>query len=284
MPQDNRRPYALPRNPNESERLDAQHRLYIKSLGYILHPRIAASLSTANPQIADVATGTGAWMIDLAREMPHVKLVGFDMSDAQFPSSVPSNCELQLLNILQPVPEELQGRFDVVHIRLLIVGLTGEDWNTVARHAMQLLRPGGFFQWCEADFEYMDVLQTKRGSSRVAHKELFGFVREVMQKHGKLAGDVGRLGETVRKAGFQDCSEDLVSSDRCLDMRREGSDVEHAAVVAIAKAFAANLKNEHTKTEQDVEDLCRRCDEEVAEGEQYWRWNIKVVVGQKPVS
>lgn len=284
MSQPTRWPYALPRDPFESERLNAQHRLYVKSLEYILHPRIAASFSSNSVEIADVATGTGAWMIDLAAEMPGAKLIGLDMSAAQFTSSVPSNCEFQLLNILDPVPKEFQGRFHVVHIRLLIVGLTGEDWNTVARNAMQLLKPGGYLQWCEADFENMDMLQTKGGSSRVAHEELFGFIREMMRKHGKLAGDVNRLGETVRKAGFQDCSEDLVSSDRWPNMRRESSDIEHAAVVSIARAFVANLKDEHTRTEQDVENLCRRCDEEVAESEPYWRWNIKVVVGQKPLS
>lgn len=282
MAQTVRRPYALPRNPNESERLNAQHRFYVTSLGYILHPCIAASLLTKNAQIADVATGTGAWMIDLASEMPHIKLVGLDMSDAQFPSSVPSNCELQLLNIFEPIPKEFQGRFDVVHIRLLIVVLTGEDWDTVARHAMLLLKPGGYAQWCEADFEDMDMLQTRAGASTMAHEQLFGFIRGVMQKHGKLVGDVGRLCETVQKAGFEHCSKDLVSSDRWPEMRREFSDIEHAAVVSIARAFAANLGDEHTKTEQDIEDLCRRCDQEVAEGEPYWRWNIKVVVGQKP--
>ncbi|KAK4507556.1 hypothetical protein PRZ48_001291 [Zasmidium cellare] len=284
MPQDERRPYALPRNPTESERLNAQHHVYVKSLGYVLHPRIAASLPAHRVEIADVATGTGAWMIDLASELPYAKLVGLDMSKAQFQSSVPSNCELQLLNILDPIPQEFQGRFDVVHIRLLIVGLTGEDWNTVARHAMQMLKPGRWFQWCEADFQNMDVLQTKGGSSRAAHEQLWGFARGVMQKHGKLAGEVGRLGEIVRKAGYQNISEDLVSSDRWPEMRREASVVEHGAVAAIAKQFAANLKEEHTKSEQDVEDLCKRCEEEVAEGETYWRWNIKVVVGQKPQS
>lgn len=222
-------------------------------------------------------------MIDLASKSSHVKLVGLEMSASQFTSSVPSNCESQLLNILEPVAEESQGQFDVVHIRLLIVGLAGEDWDAVARHAIQLLKPGGDLQWCEADFENMDMLQTKGGSSRVAHEDLSHFILDVMQKHGKLAGDVGRLCEAVWRAGFQNCSEDLVSSDRWPDMRRESSDIEHAVVTSIARALA-NLKDEHTKTEQDVKDLCRRCDDEVAKSGPYWRSNIKVVVGQKPVS
>lgn len=283
MAQTEKRPYALPRNPNESERLNAQHHLYVKNLGYHIHPRVAASLPS-NAQIADVATGTGAWMIDVAPTLPNVKFIGLDMSPDQFTSSsIPSNCEFQLLNVLEPIPKEMQARFDVVHIRLLIVGLTGSDWDTVATNAKQMLKPGGWLQWCEAEFQDMDCLQTRGGCSRVAHEELFKFIVDVLQKHGKLVGDVERLGDIVRDAGFQNCGEDLVSSDRVVEMRREGSAIEHAAVVSIARAFAANLKAEHTKSEQDIEDLIKRCEEELAEGEPYWRWNIKLVVGQKPV-
>lgn len=276
------RPYALPRGPTESERLDVQHRLYIANLGYLLHPRIATTLPS-KAEIADVATGTGAWMIDLAPKLPKVQFMGLDMSAGQFKSSTPPNCKYQTMNIVKSIPQEFQGRFDVVHIRLLVVGLTGDEWNLVAQNAMKMLKPGGYFQWCEADFQNMDVLQTRGGSSRVAHEALLRFIVETMQKHGKLQGDVKRLGDIVRKAGCVNCSEDMVSSDCVAEMRREGSDIEHGAVASVARGFALNLKDEHTYSEQDIEDLCKRCDEEVAEAGVYWRWNIKVVVGQKPM-
>lgn len=144
MPDD----YNLPRGTIESSRLDAQHEAYVKIIGYILHPRIASALP-ADARIAEVGTGTGVWMQELQRTCPSTwTFHGFDISDAQFAQNgTQSRTKYDVLNITEPIPEHLQGQFDVVHLRLLVCGLVDEQWAPAARNVLQLLKPGGWIQW-----------------------------------------------------------------------------------------------------------------------------------------
>lgn len=74
------------------------------------------------------------------------------MSDAQFPSPPPLGIEFTTLNILDPVPVELESTFDVLHLRLLVLGLPTGTWDRASRNILKLLKPGGWVQWEEADF------------------------------------------------------------------------------------------------------------------------------------
>lgn len=114
---------GLTRDQEESQRLNLQHDLYIKSTGFHLHPRIAATLP-ADAHIAEVATGTGIWLRSLAaassQSSPRWKFTGFDLSSEQFPSEPErKGVNFRILDILKPPPEEERGKYDVVHIRLL---------------------------------------------------------------------------------------------------------------------------------------------------------------------
>lgn len=57
--------YTLDRDAAESRRLDMQHQAWAKGVGYLIHPRIAETLPR-DAKIADVGTGTGIWLMDLA--------------------------------------------------------------------------------------------------------------------------------------------------------------------------------------------------------------------------
>ena len=48
-----------------------------------------------------------------------MKLDGVDIIDAQFPPKewLPANVALDTLNILDPVPEHVLGKYDIVNIR-----------------------------------------------------------------------------------------------------------------------------------------------------------------------
>jgi hypothetical protein len=59
--------YGLTRDARESTRLDSQHIVWKKNIGFLLHPVIAASIPS-NAHICDLGTGTGAWILDLANE------------------------------------------------------------------------------------------------------------------------------------------------------------------------------------------------------------------------
>ncbi|KAL2840177.1 S-adenosyl-L-methionine-dependent methyltransferase [Aspergillus pseudoustus] len=143
--------YVLARDLNGSLRLDCQHNLFRMYNGYVLHPAIPIH---PDLKVAEIGTGTGIWLLELASQLPSTVLLdGFDISDRLFPHSslLPSNLKLGVMDSFGDVPADLVGKYDVVHLRLWCCVVTGGDPSRLIRSAMGLLKPGGYLQWDEAD-------------------------------------------------------------------------------------------------------------------------------------
>lgn len=120
--------------------------------------------------VADIATGTGIWLRDVSHELhsqsgssdsdKKLQLVGFDISAAQFPPQWKETNEIgktetrfELADINKGFAEEWWGKFDVVHLRLLIVALTVEKIENAVRNVLTLLSmficfiPHRMFHW-----------------------------------------------------------------------------------------------------------------------------------------
>jgi hypothetical protein len=78
---------------------------------------------------------------ELAVEFPSAKILGLDMSDAQYPDKMtwPNNVEFSLYNLLKPVPDYLIKRFDVIHLRLLAGGIRTQELSTAVQHLHAML-------------------------------------------------------------------------------------------------------------------------------------------------
>ena len=76
------------------------------------------------------------------------------MSPEQFPPGPHNVVKFSTLNLLEPVPEHLQATFDVLHLRLLVLGLPKGTWEVACKNILSLLKPGGWVQWEEGDFLY----------------------------------------------------------------------------------------------------------------------------------
>ncbi|KAJ5669502.1 hypothetical protein N7462_010572, partial [Penicillium macrosclerotiorum] len=137
---------------NQLARLNKQHRFLVAISGqHLIHPAIPQDRITA---VADIGTGTGIWLADLATKLPKdssVYLHGFDISGEQFPPShrifTPgrsTSIPLTVHSALHQYPPEHRGRYDFVHIRLLTAGLKQDGYTAVLKHARELLTP---FQW-----------------------------------------------------------------------------------------------------------------------------------------
>ncbi|KAJ5350000.1 hypothetical protein N7541_007727 [Penicillium brevicompactum] len=138
--------YVLGRDISGSIRLDAQHLLWKLHKGYELHPAIPI---TKDMKIADLGTGTAIWILDLARQVPSsVQLHGFDISGDQFP--------LKELWPQNP-PEAFSGQYDVVHLRMWASNLRESDTSSLVNHVKNLLKPGGYLQWEDADLVHQRV-------------------------------------------------------------------------------------------------------------------------------
>lgn len=68
-----------------------------------------------------------------------IEFVGFDISDEGFPKAHPPNIKFVVHDMRQPFPKEYLGTFDVLHIRLLIYGMTKEVMPATMDNLIALL-------------------------------------------------------------------------------------------------------------------------------------------------
>ena len=205
--------YMLDRSHAAACRLNLQFYLWKDALKFSIHPSIPV-LTTSNITIADVATGTALWLIDVARAFPGVQIHGFDIDLSQAPPQqwLPLNTTLQYWNIFEDVPEELVGKYDIVHVRLLILVIEGGDPRSVLRHLLKLLKPGGYLQWDDIDCPGMCVKTVDPSVTAPSLEKL----REMSYANGRHDW-VLRLPEFAKEVGFED-----------VEMKFFGDDVEFA--------------------------------------------------------
>ncbi|KAJ5661902.1 Methyltransferase type 12 [Penicillium maclennaniae] len=198
--------YLLGRSEAETTRLNNQHRFLVAISGDIIHPSIPIDTITA---VADVGTGTGIWLADLAKRLPNAQSVylhGFDISDAQFPPdhtiSGPQGRKIPLSvqDGLKPFPPEHLGRYDLVHIRLLTAGLLQDGYATVLKNARDLLTPNGWIQWEEVDHT---TFCTDKLPEHPAITKLRNATIDAMLKIGMWPFAPQRVFDEISKAQFQ---------------------------------------------------------------------------------
>ncbi len=167
----------LRRDPEESRRLDAQHEFMRQlSHGHLVHPSIPCAKIRS---VADVATGTGIWLRQLAAS-PNFQhpsdggqnpFVGFDISPQQFPPAeeLQPGISFMVHDMTKPFPSEYHEKFDLVNVRFISYVLKALELEKVVGNILQLLsrslpstfnyhanltfpaEPGGYLQWQECD-------------------------------------------------------------------------------------------------------------------------------------
>lgn len=142
--------YPLGRSHLSSSRLNLSHFLWRQVLGFNIHPRVPTA---GFKRIVDIATGTAIWPLDVASEYPDSAVDGYDISLQQCPPKnfLPRVRTLGEWDIFEDPPEEMCGRYDIVHIRLVIFVVRNNDPRSIIRNLMKLLKPGGWLQWDELD-------------------------------------------------------------------------------------------------------------------------------------
>ncbi|MCJ1416979.1 hypothetical protein MMC32_003318 [Xylographa parallela] len=144
--------YGLSRAFAASVRLNCQHLLWKANTGYLLHPEIPV---TDGLRIADIGTGTGMWPIEVSKTLPpSTQLDGFDISGDQFPPAewLPANVHLSTADAFAPVPEHMVGKYDVVHLRMMVIVVKGpKELEALMSNLVLLLKPGGYLQWSDCD-------------------------------------------------------------------------------------------------------------------------------------
>lgn len=141
--------YVIPNDLRESQRLDFQH--------FIIREAFQGNhlaLLDQPKHILDVATGTGRWAIEIAREFPEAEVIGTDLVaptaayvEADLPT--PTNYQFQLSNLLEGLPFA-DNTFDYVHLRFIGVALPMEKWPETVRELARVTAPEGWIELMEA--------------------------------------------------------------------------------------------------------------------------------------
>lgn len=160
--QDLTKAYLLKRDYMGSSRLNLQYYLWKESLGFNIHPNIPVASLDPTARIADVATGTGIWLME-SRSLfpPTAKLdaLDVDLSCAPHPKWLPSNMSLRQWDMLSDVPEDLVGTYDFVHVRLILLVIKDSNPTKLINNLFKLLKPGGYLQWDELDVDNKKIVK-----------------------------------------------------------------------------------------------------------------------------
>lgn len=221
--------YALQQDHRSVIRLNLQHFLWRQVFGFSVHPSIPAPTLG---EIVDVACGTALWLIDVSREFPHCQLEGLeiDLTQAPHPGWLPSNVNLRHWDLLADVPTGLEGKYDLVHVRLLVPILSGLDPMPVIRRLFQLVKPGGYLQWDELDCVNMCIKKVDPSVAAPALEE----IKEASHAGGRHDW-VLELPRLLTENGFQDAKIDYY--DEPLELVRAFND-QHLLTM---EEFAAKL-------------------------------------------
>ena len=191
--------YMLDRSYAAASRLNFQFYLWKESLKFNLHPSIPI---TRNQRIADVGTGTAIWASEVARQLPNAQVDGLDISLDQAPAQewLPPNVHLRKWNMLEDVPDDMIKKYDIVHLRLLILVVENSNPRPIIQNVAKMLKPGGYMQW--DDLNYPDICIKK---IKDMHTPALDELRETTYSRGR--GDwVMELPNTCTELGFTEAA------------------------------------------------------------------------------
>ncbi|KAI1290983.1 hypothetical protein F5Y03DRAFT_388651 [Xylaria venustula] len=267
----------MTRVPNEVQRLNQQFDSLTENIGYLIHPSITLPPTA---RVADMATGTARFLVGLHQVYNDAIMDGFDISSDLFPpqDTLPSTITLSVLDIKQPFPEHIHGRYDLVHVRLVVAAMRPEDWEPAVRTFSRILRPGGYLQWEECDFLGGEWLPGNPNAS-VENMKYLGYTFRAAL-HDQLNYGWNTLPEHMQAAGLVSIVTDVASSDRVIEARETFS--TSALTLFLNWAHLMIQRGATGPMFDNLHDLEKAAHQEIKSG-CYYKFNIHVACARKPM-
>ncbi|KAF9521300.1 hypothetical protein CPB83DRAFT_778940 [Crepidotus variabilis] len=141
---------------------DLQHQILLKILGEKYASCMVEILeedetSVERKSCLDLGCGTGMWIIDVARDFPHIEAVAVDLIPLR-EIELPQNLRSEVDDINLGLEHYFSG-FDVVHARLIAAGIS--DYHHMIDQLAHVVRPGGLIDLSEFDFYIYDINHQK---------------------------------------------------------------------------------------------------------------------------
>ncbi|CAK1367752.1 unnamed protein product [Cercospora beticola] len=290
--------YPLGRNTLASVRLNLQHLLWTTGNPSLLHHSIPLPSEPRTPSeaepflIADVGTGTGIWStsLSLSGMLPsQARIEGFDIDLAQTPPKAwtPANVSWRTLDILkEPSTADgslsLVGRFDVVHVRLLMLIVQNGDPMPLLRRLMALVKPGGYLHWQEYDLLSQKLVVAGKQDLTPEEAMHASPMLERMRKAISQSVDVYRTHAWVQKVHerLDEVGGELVAHERAWT-HPSALPVKQETTFLVMREWCAGVRSHGEKGREEADELEQLCDD--AE-EECWRSRRSTVIDTQMVT
>ncbi|KAG8755401.1 hypothetical protein FRC12_010892 [Ceratobasidium sp. 428] len=139
--------YVLPNDKEEHKRLSYQHEaIKIMAGGNYMAPLSKINAGAGPRNILDICSGSGQWVLEIAKEFPKAEIVGIDLSRPVLDEpALPANVSFVIGDIKQGLPFETSS-FDAVHMRMVP---SVRERTAIYKEMHRVLRPGGFIMLVE---------------------------------------------------------------------------------------------------------------------------------------
>ncbi|KAI0098212.1 S-adenosyl-L-methionine-dependent methyltransferase [Nemania sp. FL0031] len=163
-------------------------------------------------RVLDCGFGTGEWALQVAWEHPRCEVRGIDITPHHH------NPEEGLENLYLDVDDlnmSLQfssNHFDLINSRLVAGGINSERWTAYIRDIFRCLRPGGWVQMVEIDFNAQSDNGALTDNSALRQwSQTYLYAMEQC----KNPRAPRQLGGWLRQAGFTDVDERMIPLPMC---------------------------------------------------------------------
>ncbi|KKY29844.1 putative methyltransferase domain-containing protein [Diaporthe ampelina] len=267
--------YYLPNDAAEQDRLDLQHKLWQVHLDDAL---FKAPIQLPPKNVLDVATGTGIWAIQMARQYPDSNVIGTDLSLIQ--PEGPPNCSF-IKEDAELDEWTLPVLFDYIHLRM--VHTCFDDYRALFKKCYDNLEPGGWIELQDAVFKLMCTDGTADGSYIERFSQL------ILEAGGSIGRDLdipSKYKEMLIEAGFLDVVEDIgpVPGNPWPDEAKFKS-LGHWQMINSHRAlrgFGWKLFRKLGMEPDDIEDLVEKAKTDITDSRLHFFFPIYVVYGRKP--
>ncbi|TFK48526.1 S-adenosyl-L-methionine-dependent methyltransferase [Heliocybe sulcata] len=254
--------YILPSDEEEQARyvyqrsLELQHRVLVRALGDRLV--VAPVNLKSSDHVLDCGTGSGIWALNLAKEMPDVRIQGIDIEPRLFPSDKPDNTQFAVATATS-LPKDWENEFSLVNQRLLIAALKSSEWPVVLGEIHRCLAPGGWVQLLEAKRWGAD------GPHSVRHRQL---LEQLFSSRQLLIDCSVQLPKMLGEASYEDVHVEEYklpagkwAGQEGIDVRNNFINVFRGMKTPILKAGGLGYVSSEEEYDQWMDDMAKEWDD-----------------------